>query len=425
MNSIELFGLWLAVFSIGFTFLPIFQVLEWKKRGSSDGFSSINLVLPMLMMSCWFKHGILTNDKNNMMINGINLICFTIYVSIFAYYQSRRRNVLMQVISLITTIYFIFNHVDNIHPDKAPDVMGSIAAGTQIFGMIGGIYDLLRAIKLGTMEYIPAVIQFAIFPLTTQWTLFGYLINNQYMFVANMAGLLLNIVTIASYFVYPPLTWKVPIFGIEPQQKIKKKITSNNIDTNYPIDCPEGTFLYCQHAFNKAMGIEIDLTWKNISQIQFTVDSFMFQIVDNYIYSCQKRREFYNCLGEKYTTCINRYHLLSKIDDPTLILPAYLYSAFWKGFDFSCNGGLTTSIYNPETFNQTLLHNEITQCQKLFLNDMQKSITNICLNTLSYMNCMQNIYTQKTSLQMGWFACEKARIQFADDCPDLRCLLIQ
>uniref|UniRef100_A0A0K0EPZ4 Sugar transporter SWEET n=1 Tax=Strongyloides stercoralis TaxID=6248 RepID=A0A0K0EPZ4_STRER len=221
MNAIELFGLWLAVFSIGFTFLPIFQVLEWKKRGSSDGFSSINLVLPMLMMSCWFKHGILTDDKNNMMINGINLFFFTFYVSIFAYYQSRRRNVLMQVMSLLTTIYFIFKHVDNTHPDKAPDVMGSIAAGTQIFGMIGGIYDLLRAIKLGTMEYIPAVIQFAIFPLTAQWTLFGYLVGNQYMFIANIAGLLLNIVTLAAYFVYPPLTWKVPIFNIEPQRKIK------------------------------------------------------------------------------------------------------------------------------------------------------------------------------------------------------------
>uniref|UniRef100_A0A0N5CHC6 Sugar transporter SWEET n=1 Tax=Strongyloides papillosus TaxID=174720 RepID=A0A0N5CHC6_STREA len=221
MNGIELFGLWLAVFSIGFTFLPIFQVLEWKKRGTSDGFSSISLVLPMLMMSCWFKHGVLTNDKNNMLINGVNLVCFTFYVSIFAYYQSKRRNVALQVVSLLTTVYFIFNHVNNTHPDKAPDVMGSIAAGTQIFGMVGGIYDLLRAMKLGTMEYIPAVIQFAMFVLISQWTLFGYLIGNQYMFIANVAGLALNIITLGCYFIYPPLTWKVPIFGIEPQQKTK------------------------------------------------------------------------------------------------------------------------------------------------------------------------------------------------------------
>uniref|UniRef100_A0A0N4Z0T9 Sugar transporter SWEET1 n=1 Tax=Parastrongyloides trichosuri TaxID=131310 RepID=A0A0N4Z0T9_PARTI len=172
-------------------------------------------------MSCWFKHGILTGDNNNMFINGVNLICFTFYVAIFAYYQSSRRNVIIQVLSLLTAVYCVYSHIDNKPSEEAPDAMGSIAAGTQIFGMLGGIYDLLRAMKLGTMEYIPAVIQFAMFFLISQWTLFGYLIGNQYMFIANVAGLTLNVVTLGCYFIYPPLTWKVPIFGIEPQQKTK------------------------------------------------------------------------------------------------------------------------------------------------------------------------------------------------------------
>lgn len=40
--------------------------------------------------------------------------------------------------------------------------------------------------------------------------------------IANVAALMVNVATIALYFVYPPLTWRVPIIGTGPQQKKKE-----------------------------------------------------------------------------------------------------------------------------------------------------------------------------------------------------------
>ncbi|VDM50917.1 unnamed protein product [Toxocara canis] len=40
--------------------------------------------------------------------------------------------------------------------------------------------------------------------------------------VANFAALLVNIATLSMYFIYPPLTWRVPIFGVGPQEKKKE-----------------------------------------------------------------------------------------------------------------------------------------------------------------------------------------------------------
>uniref|UniRef100_A0A0N4Z0U0 DUF19 domain-containing protein n=1 Tax=Parastrongyloides trichosuri TaxID=131310 RepID=A0A0N4Z0U0_PARTI len=192
----------------------------------------------------------------------------------------------------------------------------------------------------------------------------------------------------------------------------------------YNLDCPDGTFLYCQHAFNKALGISTDLTWQNVTQIQTIVDNFMLTNQAQYIQGCQQRQIFYSCLGAKYSNCINRYHLLTKATDQSLVLPAYLYAAFWNGFDFQCNGGWTTAIYSPETFNQDSLHKDILQCQNNFLNSMANSISSICVNTNAYMTCMQNFYITATNKRIGWFACEKARTQFAEDCPDLRCQVL-
>ncbi|MFH4980512.1 hypothetical protein AB6A40_007221 [Gnathostoma spinigerum] len=49
VSLLSIFAVWLTLFSICFTFLPMFQVLDWRKRNSAEGFSSINLVLPCLI----------------------------------------------------------------------------------------------------------------------------------------------------------------------------------------------------------------------------------------------------------------------------------------------------------------------------------------------------------------------------------------
>uniref|UniRef100_A0AC35TNA4 Uncharacterized protein n=1 Tax=Rhabditophanes sp. KR3021 TaxID=114890 RepID=A0AC35TNA4_9BILA len=59
----------------------------------------------------------------------------------------------------------------------------------------------------------------------------------------------------------------------------------------------------------------------------------------SFLKGCQSRKQLYLCNADKYTTCVNRYHLLSKVVDPVDVSAAYTYPAFWRRFDFICNGG--------------------------------------------------------------------------------------
>ncbi|GMT09365.1 hypothetical protein PFISCL1PPCAC_662, partial [Pristionchus fissidentatus] len=220
--AFSIFATWLAAFSISFTFLPILQILDWRKRGTADGFSSVNFVLPMLMTSCWLRHGYMTDDFNNKVINTVTLAAFTVYILCFAYYQPVRKYLYMQLMSLFTALYFTFAYVDSVESSLAADTMGGIAAAMQIVSLGGGIYEIKRAISMGTTEYIPASMQYAIFLITAQWSVFGYLANNPYIMVANLAGLAVNIATISLYFVYPPITWRVPLIGTQQEDKKKK-----------------------------------------------------------------------------------------------------------------------------------------------------------------------------------------------------------
>uniref|UniRef100_A0A0R3S2T8 Sugar transporter SWEET n=1 Tax=Elaeophora elaphi TaxID=1147741 RepID=A0A0R3S2T8_9BILA len=254
---LSIFAVWLTFFSICFTFLPMLQVLNWRKRGTADGFSSINLVLPVLMMGCWLRHGYMTNDFTNIFINTVNLVVFAGYILAFAFYQPCRVNVslffccvtvlifiqfrpvccpsrylCLQLFALFFSLFCIFSYVSWQPDDIAADVMGTIAAAMQIISLGGQIYEIVglfsfvefgkkkkRAVSFGHTEFIPAELQFGIFFLATQWTIFGILMENFYIATANLAGLLVNIATISLYFIYPPLTWKVPVIGTGPQQK--------------------------------------------------------------------------------------------------------------------------------------------------------------------------------------------------------------
>lgn len=74
---------------------------------------------------------------------------------------------------------------------------------------------------MGTTEYIPAFMQFAVAALMAQWLLFGVITGNKFIAVANIAGLTTAAFTMLLYFKYPPLTWTVPIFNIPPQNAKK------------------------------------------------------------------------------------------------------------------------------------------------------------------------------------------------------------
>jgi len=214
LNPMGIYTAWLTIYSLSFTFLPMFVVKDWKKRGTADGFSSVNFVLPLLMMSCWFKYGSLTDDPVNKFINAFNIAFFTFYVSAFWWFQRKRKFLYCQLCALAVALFLIFGYVHTHPADQRADVMGTIAASCQIAGLLGQIYDIKRAISIGTTEYIPATIQFGIFALTIQWTAFAVLVGNFYMLVANIAGLVINCCTLGLYPVYPPKTWRVPLFGV-------------------------------------------------------------------------------------------------------------------------------------------------------------------------------------------------------------------
>ncbi|KAF1752151.1 hypothetical protein GCK72_018705 [Caenorhabditis remanei] len=177
----------------------------------------------MIIQSFWLRHGLMTNDWTNIIINSLNLSVLSCYVAAYAYYQPKRKYLIGQIIGAAVIIKCAFLYVDSHDSEHVNAAMGSVAAGAQILGLGGRLYEMRRAIKMGTTEYIPAVMQFAVTALMAQWFIFGVITGNKFIAIANIAGLITSAFTVMLYFQYPPLTWTVPIFNIPPQQSQKQE----------------------------------------------------------------------------------------------------------------------------------------------------------------------------------------------------------
>ncbi|KAF8382988.1 swt-7 [Pristionchus pacificus] len=215
MEFLELFGMWLGIISMGFMILPMAQVKEWRARGSTDGFSSVHLILPVLMMGCWLRHGFMTADNMNIIINSMGVVSSAFYIAVFAVYTKDKSYLYTQLGALGAVFLAIFAYVGTLSAEEAPDAMGKIAAVAQNAGIVGGIYQIKTVIETKTTEYMPASMQFGILFIVAQWTLFGVLSGNMYMAAANIPGLIMSFISISLYVIYPPITWRVPILGTQ------------------------------------------------------------------------------------------------------------------------------------------------------------------------------------------------------------------
>ncbi|CAP27731.1 Protein CBG07302 [Caenorhabditis briggsae] len=89
---LQLFKVWIGVFSVSFLFLPILLVLDWRKRGTAEGFSSVVLIIPMIIQAFWLRLGWMTNDTTQILINSMNVSVLSCYIAAYAYYQPKRRH---------------------------------------------------------------------------------------------------------------------------------------------------------------------------------------------------------------------------------------------------------------------------------------------------------------------------------------------
>uniref|UniRef100_A0A0N5C6J3 DUF19 domain-containing protein n=1 Tax=Strongyloides papillosus TaxID=174720 RepID=A0A0N5C6J3_STREA len=189
--------------------------------------------------------------------------------------------------------------------------------------------------------------------------------------------------------------------------------------------CNDVKFNYCQVEFNRGLNIDTSLTWRNGTALLTAIKKAILANGTDIglIGTCRVRKQFFGCLGDTYSACVNNYHLISEMSSTDKIRDAYRYTGMFKELDFVCNGGFEIAIAEYGTIITLDTSTNAIQCMQNFDSSLTGQPTQICKAGGAYATCLQNYFNSQLGLIEGWWACEKTRVAFADQCSNIKCLV--
>ncbi|KAF8373709.1 hypothetical protein PRIPAC_80138, partial [Pristionchus pacificus] len=213
MDLLQLFGIWVSCMQISLLALPLSLVNQWRLRGSSHGFSVIQLLIPIPIQICWLRYGYLTVDMLMITTNVILLATSIAYLFIFIYYLPDKSTIVKEVSIMCAVIILLMIYV-SIHPhNEQANIMGKIAPLVQNTRIMGAAHQLKDIIDKKTTEFLPYQMPFVMCAFISQNALYSFLAEKSPVVWASIPGLFFNFTFLIMYIVYPPKTWRVPIIG--------------------------------------------------------------------------------------------------------------------------------------------------------------------------------------------------------------------
>ncbi|GMS95515.1 hypothetical protein PENTCL1PPCAC_17690 [Pristionchus entomophagus] len=163
----------------------------------------------------------MTGDTMMVTTNGIMMTTCIVYLGIFIKYTKDRVIVYSQMAAVLTFLSAIFLYVSSLKEEDQANRLGAISGIVQNVRLIGALYQIKTIYDTKTTEYVPYPMQFAMVLFISQMSLYAVLTGNFYMAMGSVPGIILCVVNLFLYVIYPPITWRVPILGTQ-QKKVEK-----------------------------------------------------------------------------------------------------------------------------------------------------------------------------------------------------------
>ncbi|VDD87035.1 unnamed protein product [Enterobius vermicularis] len=173
-------------------------------------------------------------------------------------------------------------------------------------------------------------------------------------------------------------------------------------------------------SFNHRLGLSVDLDYSNGTEFANKIYGYLRANVTQLLYVCKQRRDFYLCMRDMYSSCVNQFYLLSL--PGTTLTNVLDYVRVLAQLDFMCNAGFEEVVNQYGSLLGASNSQEYQKCQKDYGTSMGSKPEARCSNTNDFMKCAQQAFSKYCENKAaGWWICEDLRLSYANDCPDLRC----
>ncbi|XP_046678612.1 sugar transporter SWEET1 [Homalodisca vitripennis] len=205
----ELVGTAAAVTTIGQFLSPLFVCKKIVKNGSAKGMDPMPFIGGMAMSVLFLQYGIIIDDPAMIPVNIFGFVLNVAYSICFYMYTTEKTEFLSSVgkVSAVTAVlvgYALWEKQDLV------EFRFGMIVTVLMLALIGApLFSLGEIIKNKSTESLPFPMIAAGTVVSTLWLLYAIIIENVFMQVQNIVALLLCLIQLSLFVIYPSTQPKV------------------------------------------------------------------------------------------------------------------------------------------------------------------------------------------------------------------------
>uniref|UniRef100_A0A0R3RQ23 Sugar transporter SWEET n=1 Tax=Elaeophora elaphi TaxID=1147741 RepID=A0A0R3RQ23_9BILA len=202
---------WLSMFAIGTTVCLFLTGLEicWRirSRGTTNGISSTPFHTGFVSGQLWLQYGLLRHEKAVIYVNSVATFLYSLYIFYYfamAPYATKNRCIrlfFMEMIFLMCIYYYIYYY--DLPVEVIRSHLGMCCVIFNILTVAAPLEALREVLRTRCTETMPLPLCCLTLLVTTEWLLYGFLIDDIYMKVPNAIASMIATIQLLPFLYFP------------------------------------------------------------------------------------------------------------------------------------------------------------------------------------------------------------------------------
>ncbi|KAI1732766.1 sugar efflux transporter for intercellular exchange domain-containing protein [Ditylenchus destructor] len=190
----------ITTISLFFCGIPI--CLEIWRRKSTEEITGFPFIMGFLGGTFWLRYGLLKLDITMITVNVVGVALMFLYLMFYLYYTKSKAFILFELIVVFGIICTMLVLVE-IYGMAIINPLGFVSMTFNIVNFGAPLAGVTVVFKKKTCETLPLPLCTANLLVSSQWCLYGILVHDVYIMTPNGAGILLALLQISLFLVFP------------------------------------------------------------------------------------------------------------------------------------------------------------------------------------------------------------------------------
>lgn len=187
--------------------------LEIRRRKNTDEITSLPFLMGFIGSSFWLRYGMLVSEIAMIAVNIAGSFLMFCYLVFYVCYTKSKLCILFQivveilVIDVMCVLVEIYSCID-LKSCITKDVLGLFSMFFNVVNFGAPLAGIAHVIKHKCCDTLPLPLCTANLLVSSQWCAFGVLKNDIYIIIPNAAGIVLALIQMSLFLIYPRVAGK-------------------------------------------------------------------------------------------------------------------------------------------------------------------------------------------------------------------------